>query len=436
MLSPLEVTRFLSNTFQNVPVGKMAQSVEISPQLGSYSGVEIIVGEDEAIFSGDRTGRVLQFENKWGTQEQADNILSSLQGFQYQPLLATNAYIDPAAEVGDGVTVNGVYSGIYKMSKKFGSLMAADIEAPQSEAIDHEYPFEPKQDRVYRREIANAQAQIRINHDSIEAEVIRASQAEGTLSSQISQTATGIRADVVSKTGGSSSSFGWNLTDSSWTLTSNNTEVLKATSSGIEIKGKVTATSGYIGNGSSGFTITASSLYNGMNNLSSTANGVYIGTDGISVGGGKFRVTSTGAVSAANMTLTGTLTIGGSTITAAQLQSGALSAYNNGSYWGGGAGYGYSYNNATKSVNGVYPQYFRAINLVGDYLSTTHTFVCPSIQMNGDLVSWKSRYVITGISPTTTNMWGYLTQTGSTRYLISYVSNVSYSGTTIYYLGR
>lgn len=430
------MTGYLSNTFQNIPVGKQARSLEISPTLGSYSGVEIIVNDETSIFSGNRTGRVLTFENQWGTQEQADNILSSLQGFQYQPFLASSAYINPAAEIGDGVTVNGVYSGIYKMSKRFGALMASDIEAPQSEAIDHEYPFETTKDRVYKREIANAQAQIRINHDSIEAEVIRASQAEGTLSSQITQTATGIRADVVAKTGGSSSSFGWNLTDSSWTLTSNNTEVLKATSSGIEIKGKVTATSGYIGNGSSGFTITASSLYNGMNNLSSTANGVYIGTDGISVGGGRFRVTSTGAVSAANMTLTGTLTIGGSTITAAQLQSGALSAYNNGSYWSGGAGGGYAFNSAA-TINGTPANTFRAMNLYAlsaAYLE--YATIYEGMTFGGKYVSWQSKYVVTSVSPSTTYMWAYLTQTGETRYRVQYVSGVNYSGTTIYYLGR
>jgi hypothetical protein len=243
------------------------------------------------------------------------------------------------------------------MSKKFGSLMAADIEAPQSEAIDHEYPFEPKKDRVYRREIANAQAQIRINHDSIEAEVIRASQAEGTLSSQITQTATGIRADVVAKTGGSSSSFGWNLTDSSWTLNSNGSEVFKATASGIEVKGKITATSGFIGNGSFGFTISASSIYNGMTNMNDTTNnGIYVGTDGIALGKGNFKVTSSGSVYANNMTLSGTLTVGGENISASVLRQGAQAAYSgaggwngamntvnaNSSYWSGGAAAGYS----------------------------------------------------------------------------------------------
>lgn len=79
---------------------------------------------------------------------------------------------------------------------------------------------------------------------------------------------------------------------------------LKLDSSGnLEITGKITATSGYIG-GTSGFTITSTKLYNGKDTLNGTASGVYIGTNGISVGafdGGKadatgFRVSSGGVM--------------------------------------------------------------------------------------------------------------------------------------------
>lgn len=79
---------------------------------------------------------------------------------------------------------------------------------------------------------------------------------------------------------------------------------IKLDSSGnLEITGKITATSGYIG-GANGFTITSNKLYNGKDTLNGTANGVYIGTNGIAVGafdGGKadatgFRVSSGGVV--------------------------------------------------------------------------------------------------------------------------------------------
>ena len=348
------VTASLSN-FVNVLIGKQIESMDTSPQFQPYSGVEIIVNEEESIFVGDRTGRVLQIENPWGTREQAQIILSSLNstGFQYQPYTATNALLNPAAEIGDGVTINGIYSGIYKLSRNYGALMSADISAPQDEEVDHEYPYEPQQDRIYKREIGEAKAQIRINQESIEAEVLRASEMEGTLSSRISQNATEINAKV-SQTGGDNSSFGWSLLSNQFSLYAGSKEVFKCTSSGIEVNGKITATSGYIGNGSSGFTITASAIYNGMGNINSGANGIYIGTNGIALGGGKFKVTSTGSVSATDMTLSGTLNIGGSTISASTLRSGAQRAYSSGGYWDGGGGAGTKFNNMANNT-GAYP---------------------------------------------------------------------------------
>lgn len=348
------VTASLSN-FVNVPIGKQIESMDTSPQFQPYSGVEITVNEEESIFVGDRTGRVLLIDNPWGTIEQAQNILNSLNstGFQYQPYSATSALLNPAAEIGDGVTINGIYSGIYKLSRNYGAMMSADISAPQDEEVDHEYPYEPQQDRIYKREIGEAKAQIRINQESIEAEVLRATEIEGTLSSLIQQNATSINAKV-SQTGGDNSSFGWSLLSNKFSLYAGSKEVFKCTSSGVEINGKITATSGFIGNGSSGFTITASSMYNGMGNINSGANGVYIGTDGIALGGGRFKVTSSGAVSAVNMTLTGTLNVGGSNISAATLRSGAQSAYSNGGYWSGGGVAGTKFNNMANNT-GAYP---------------------------------------------------------------------------------
>lgn len=388
------MTESLSETTKT-GVGKEVSSLDLSPQFNAYSGVEIIVDEETSIFVGNRSSRVLTIENPWGTQEQATAILNALQakGFQYQPYTASGALVNPAAEIGDGITIYDTYSGLYKIRRNHSHLMASDLEAPQDEEVDHEYPYEPKQDRIYRREIADAKAQISITQNEISAEVIRATNAENSLQSNITQTANSITASVLAKSGGSSSSFGWSLTSSSWTLTSSNKTVFKATSSGVEVNGKITATSGTIG----GFTIGSSSLYNGMNNINSTSNGVYIGTNGIAVGGGKFKVTSSGSISAANMTLTGTLNVGGATITAASLRQGAEransgysnwnSAYNStsaGGYCYGGAGGGYSWNSAKNG--GEEASYFRA-----------RTLQCSNLTVNGSGVG-KYTATINGVT--------------------------------------
>lgn len=73
----------------------------------------------------------------------------------------------------------------------------------------------------------------------------------------------------------------------------------KVTATNVELTGKVTATSGYIGDGSNGFTIGGTFIRNGMTSLSDTSHvGVYVGTDGIALGKGAFKVTSAGVLTA------------------------------------------------------------------------------------------------------------------------------------------
>ena len=55
----------------------------------------------------------------------------------------------------------------------------------------------------------------------------------------------------------------------------------KVTCTNADIKGKIQATSGYIGNGAAGWQIGNSAIYNGCTGLDSTTPGVYLGTDGI-----------------------------------------------------------------------------------------------------------------------------------------------------------
>ena len=108
----------------------------------------------------------------------------------------------------------------------------------------------------------------------------------------------------------------------------------KLTTNNAEITGKVTASSGYIGNGSHGFTITNTSIYNGKSSLSSTGSGVYIGTDGISCGGVTFSSSGNAGISG-NITATGG-SIGGFTIAKSSIYSGksSLSSTTNGVYIG------------------------------------------------------------------------------------------------------
>ena len=90
-------------------------------------------------------------------------------------------------------------------------------------------------------------SRITANAESISAEVIRAQGAESTLSSRITANATEIAAKV-SASGGTEASFAWSLTTAGFTLKANNTAVMNVDADGLEVTGKITATSGSLEN--------------------------------------------------------------------------------------------------------------------------------------------------------------------------------------------
>lgn len=277
ILSHLGGTESLSNAGRS-SIGKSAKSLIISDQLAGYSKVIINVTKELYYQAGNDTGRTLELDCPWGTQAMANNILASLSGFQYQPFDADDALIDPAIEIGDGLTINGVYGGVFHISGAGNALHKAKVAAPHDEEIDHEYKFVPKSERKIERRLADVQSELNVQAGQIDAKV--------------------------SKTGGSAQSFAWQLLSSGFLLKSGNKTVFQANSSGITVTGQVNATSGYIGNGSNGFLISAKSISNGKSSLSDGKDGVYLGTDGLALGP-NFKVDRNGNLTANSGTFTG-----------------------------------------------------------------------------------------------------------------------------------
>ena len=234
----------------------------------------------------------------------ADNLLKKMYNYSYQPFTATEAVIDPAAELGDGITAYGVYSGIYQQDLTFNTLMASNISAPVDEEVDEEMEYKESQDRIYSRHFAEIAAEFMIKSDEIEARVTKEGTGDG---------------------------FSWSLVYDAFTIKKGSQEVMKVDGDGLTVRGTVYATAGKF--------------------------------EGEIQVGNNFKVDSAGNMSANSATLTGTLTIGGQTITAAELRYGAQKSYDNNSSWdaaftstadGGycniGSGYGYNYNKAEEGT--------------------------------------------------------------------------------------
>lgn len=275
-------------------------SFDSAPEFDGYTKVVITVSEDVEYSAGVDTGRTLTLENPWGTQAMADNILASIRGFKYQPYTATDAVLDPAAELGDGITANNVYGGIYTMSTRFGPHCRATVSAPAEEELDHEYPYVPKQERKVNRSLYHLSSELKVQAGLISAEVTERKSDVESINGKMSVQAGEIAAKV-NRTGGDPSSFGWNLYDSSWSVTANNTDVLKATKNGLEVYGKITATSGKIG----GFDILSNHLsYNNQTWGGTNTTGGYFGVNGLQLGK-NFKVDMTGHLEASSGTFSG-----------------------------------------------------------------------------------------------------------------------------------
>ena len=268
--------------FDKFIIGSAADSLKISDPLSAYSRVTLKVADGVEYTAGTDSGRELISENPFGTQKMANDMLARINGYSYQTYTATGAILDPAAEIGDAVQDKGTYGGIYSVSKSYGKMIRADVSAPGSEEIDESVPNKSHDTREVERQFIETRAQLKIQADQISAEVSARIEQGDELTSRLDIQSDQISARVT-KTGGSSSSFGWELLDDSWTVKANNTTVFRITKSGAEVRGKFIALSGKIG----GLDIQSDYLsYNNQVWNGTNSRGIYIGVKGIQCGPG------------------------------------------------------------------------------------------------------------------------------------------------------
>jgi hypothetical protein len=148
-----------------------AVSLDTAPKFEAHTGVRLWYDDEQYFFAGDETGRVLEADNPWATQSMAESVLASISGYSYQPFEAGSAILDPAAELGDGVNVGGVYGPLASITTRFDAMCAADIAAPADEEIDHEYPYLSPAEREYKRNKARTYSLISKTSEEIRLEV-------------------------------------------------------------------------------------------------------------------------------------------------------------------------------------------------------------------------------------------------------------------------
>lgn len=171
----------------------------------------------------EETGRIMSTRCEWATQEMADGILSVLsRAEQYKPWRA-NVNVDIAAELGDGVLVQGVESVLaeYSLSAE-GSRLFGEIAGPGISNIEYLNPYTPEVERRIAAETDAREASITVLEESITLEAAARLAGDESISSTVSTlqiTATSIDSRVEAIEGDYATSTQLTQTESSLTAT-------------------------------------------------------------------------------------------------------------------------------------------------------------------------------------------------------------------------
>ena len=127
-------------------------------QYKPISRVTLLLDDEKSLTAGDDTGMEITASCPHATQAMVSALLQRMKGYRYQAYEAGAANIDPAAELGDGVTVGGIYSPLSKLSDDGRGY--AGISSPGEAEMEDEYPAEGYITQEFNRKIAETRSTI------------------------------------------------------------------------------------------------------------------------------------------------------------------------------------------------------------------------------------------------------------------------------------
>ena len=129
------------------------------------SRVTLLVDDENSLTAGDDTGMEVIASCPHATQPMVNALLQNMKGYQYQAYEAGAANIDPAAELGDGVTVGGIYSPLSKLSDDGRGY--AGISSPGEAEMEDEYPADGYITQEFNRKISETRSTITKTSEAI-----------------------------------------------------------------------------------------------------------------------------------------------------------------------------------------------------------------------------------------------------------------------------
>ncbi len=148
-------------------IGDKAATFKSTGRTRGIDGVALVVDDGTEYKAGDQLGYVLVLECPYGTQAMADALLEKLRGQSYEGFETTGAALPSGAELGDGVTVKGLYAPIVRRRVQFVGDLAADVSAPTGGDTDHEFGFTDPVQRQIERAAARSRSYIEKKADEV-----------------------------------------------------------------------------------------------------------------------------------------------------------------------------------------------------------------------------------------------------------------------------
>ena len=150
---------YLGRRLANFSPGIASQPISKVELLDENGGVVGVSGSD--------TGRTLTALQPDGTNAMAAAILAKVSGYKHIGYEGRKALLDPAVELGDAVTVDGLYVPLIALDTTFDPMLAPDISAPDADEIDDEYPYKSPTQRQIERNMTKTRSLITKTSDAI-----------------------------------------------------------------------------------------------------------------------------------------------------------------------------------------------------------------------------------------------------------------------------
>lgn len=152
-------------------VGQKALKAEKYKEAAPISKIILWVDDENCYEAGDDSGMVIEKDCPYATQAMANALLAEIGGYVYKPVRADGAKISPLAELGDGITVDGIYAPLAYQNIRFSSGAVADIAAPATNEVLHEYQVVGETNKEFSRQIAQTRSLIAKTSEEILLEV-------------------------------------------------------------------------------------------------------------------------------------------------------------------------------------------------------------------------------------------------------------------------